>query len=114
MQEIPLPPPSWSEKWGKGIRGKSVIAAGVIVLLVSFAGLQLISKYLTGLVGLRPSERAGSVRLHQDGRDGLEAAFGFRLEQPVATATAAFRGAVILKVEEDLDEPRELDDEGYV
>jgi len=39
------------------------------------------------------------VRLHQDGRDGLEAAFGFRLEQPAAAATAEVRGAVILKVE---------------
>ena len=43
--------------------------------------------------------RAGGVSLHQDGSDGLETAFGFRLEQPVATAIAQFRGAVILKVE---------------
>ena len=86
-------PNAW-EKWGK-----SVIAAGVIVLVGSLVGLYLISKYLTGLVGLLPKGRAGDVRLHQGGRDGLEAAFGFRLEQPVATATAEFRGAVILKVE---------------
>ena len=65
----------------------------------SFAGLYGISKYLTGLVGLRPLGRTGTVGLHQDGRDELEAAFGFRLEQPVAAATAEFRGAVILKVE---------------
>ena len=93
MQEIRPMPNAW-EKWGK-----SVIAAGVIVLVGSLVGLYLISKYLTGLVGLLPKGRAGDVRLHQGGRDGLEAAFGFRLEQPVATATAEFRGAVILKVE---------------
>ena len=93
MQEAP-PPPGWWESWGK-----YVVPAGVIGLIGAFAGLQLISKYLTGLVGLRPMARAGGDSLHQDGRDGLEAAFGFRLEQPVATATAWFRGAVILKVE---------------
>jgi len=43
--------------------------------------------------------RAGSVHLHQDGRDGLEAAFGFSLEQPTATGAAEFRGPVVLKVE---------------
>ena len=93
MQEIP-PLPSWWKSWGK-----SVVTAAVIVLVGSLAGLYGISKYLTGLVGLRPGGRAGSVRLHQDGRDVLEATFGFRLEQPVATATAEVRGAVILKVE---------------
>jgi hypothetical protein len=93
MQEIP-PLPSWWKSWGK-----SVVTAAVIVLVGSLAGLYGISKYLTGLVGLRPSGRPGNVRLHQDGRDGLEAAFGFRLERSVATATARFRGAVILKVE---------------
>jgi len=93
MQEAP-PPPSWWESWGK-----YVVPAGAIALVGAFAVLQLISKYLTGLVGLRPMTGAGDVRLHQAGRDGLEAAFGFRLEQPVATATAEFRAAVILKVE---------------
>jgi hypothetical protein len=93
MQEIP-PPPGWWESWGK-----YAVPPGVIALMCTFVGLHLISKYLTGLVGLRAAGRAGGVNLHQDGRDGLEAAFGFRLEQPVAAASAEFRGAVILKVE---------------
>jgi hypothetical protein len=93
MQEIP-PMPGWWGSWGQ-----YVVPAGVIALIGAFAGFQLISKYLTGLVGLRAMARVGGVSLHQDGRDGLEAAFGFRLEQPVATATARFRGAAILKVE---------------
>jgi len=95
MQEVPVPLPSgWWVSWGKYF-----VPAGVIALICGFAGLHFVSKYLTGLVGLRAMGRAGGVRLHQDGRDGLEAAFGFRLEQPLATATARFRGAVILKVE---------------
>lgn len=93
MQEIP-PMPGWWGSWRK-----YVVPAGVIALMGAFVGFQLISKYLTGLVGLRAMARVGGVSLHQDGRDGLEAAFGFRLEQPVAAATARFRGAAILKVE---------------
>jgi len=93
MQEIP-PMPGWWGSWGK-----YVVPAGVIALIGAFVGFQLISQYLTGLVGLRAMARVGGVSLHQDGRDGLEAAFGFRLEQPVATATARFRGAAIRKVE---------------
>jgi hypothetical protein len=80
-------------------RGKYVVPAGVIALVCAFAGLYLAGNYVTGLVGLRATGRAGGVSLHQDGREGLEAAFGFRLEQPAATAIARFRGAVILKVE---------------
>ena len=91
VQEVPQ---GWWESWGK-----YVVPAGVLVPIGAFLGLQLFSKYLTGLVGLRPMARAGGVRLHQDGRDGFDAAFGFRLEQPVAAATAQFRGAVILRVE---------------
>jgi hypothetical protein len=95
MKEVPLPLPSgWWVSWGK-----YVVPPGVIALICGFAGLHFVSKYLTGLVGLRAMGRVGGVHLHQDGREGLEAAFGFRLEQPVATATARFRGAVILKVE---------------
>ena len=61
--------------------------------------LHLVRNYFTGLVALREMARAGSVHLHQDGRDGLEAAFGFSLEQPTATGAAEFRGPVVLKVE---------------
>jgi hypothetical protein len=93
MQET-TPPTGWWERWGK-----YVVPPGVVALMCAFAGLHLASKYVTGLVGLRAAGRAGGVSLHQDGRDGLEAAFGFRLEQPLATAIAEFRGAVILKVE---------------
>ena len=93
MQET-TPPTGWWERWGK-----YVVPPGVVALMCAFAGLHLASKYMTGLVGLRAAGRAGGVSLHQDGRDGLEAAFGFRLEQPLATAIAEFRGAVILKVE---------------
>ncbi len=93
MQEVVLPS-GWWVSWGK-----YVVPAGVIALVCAFAGLHLTGKYVTGLVGLRATGRAGGVSLHQDGREGLEAAFGFRLEQPAATAIARFRGAVILKVE---------------
>lgn len=93
MQEAPLPP-SWWEKWRN-----YVIAAGVIALMCSFVGLHFISRYLTGKVRLRVMGRAGGVSLHQDGRDGLEATFGFRSEHPVPTGTAEFRDAAILKVE---------------
>jgi len=92
---VPPPtPPNWREKWGK-----SVVPAGAVALLCTFAGLYVASKYLTGLVGLRAAGKAGGVSLRQDGSDGLEAAFGFRLEQPVVTATPEFRGTVIRKVE---------------
>jgi hypothetical protein len=91
---VMLPPLGW---WAT--RGKYVVRAGVIALICAFAGLYLVGKYVTGLVGLRATGRAGGVSLHQDGSEGLEAAFGFRLEQPAATAIARFRGAVILKVE---------------
>jgi hypothetical protein len=86
--------PDWWKRWGK-----YVVPPGVVALMCAFAGLYLASKYLTGLVGLRAAGRAGVVSLHHDGRNGLEAAFGFRLEQPVASAIAEFRGAVIRKVE---------------
>jgi len=87
------PQPTWWEKWGKYVTG------GVIVVMCSLAGLYLASKYVTGLVDLHPGGRPGSVDLHHDGEDALEAAFGFRIEQPVATATAEFRRTVILRVE---------------
>jgi len=89
----PIPPNGW-EKWGK-----YVVPAGAVALLFAFAGLHVASKYLTGLVGLRAAGKAGGVSLRQDGSEGLEAAFGFRLEQPVVKATAEFRGTVIRKVE---------------
>jgi len=90
----PPPPPSWWKSWGK-----SAVVAAAIVLVASFVGLYGISKYLTGLVAFRAMGRIGSVHLRQDGRDGLEAAFGISLERPTSDATAEFRGPVVLKVE---------------
>lgn len=92
--QAPLPPPGWWERWGK-----SAVAAAAIVVVASLLGLYGVSKYLTGLVAFRAMGRIGSVHLHQDGKDGLEAAFGFKLEQPTAATTAEFRGPVVVKVE---------------
>jgi hypothetical protein len=78
---------------------KYVALAAAMTLMVSFVGLHFLKSYFTGLVALRAVARTGSVHLHQDGRDGLEAAFGFKLEQPAVNADAEFRGPVIRKVE---------------
>ncbi len=88
------PPPNWWVRWGK-----HVVPVGVIVVMCGLGGLLLTSKYLTRLVGVRAKGGSGDVSLHQDGHGGLESAFGFRLEQPVATTNAEFRGAVIRKIE---------------
>ena len=90
---MPVPPSCW-ERWGK-----FAVPATAIVLSASFLGFYGISKHLTGLVAFRAMGRIGSVHLHQDGKDGLEAVFGFRLEQPPAAPTAEFRGPVVAKVE---------------
>jgi len=93
VMQVPPPPPSWWKRWGK-----SPVAAAAIVLVAFFVGLYGTSKYLTGLVAFRVMGRIGSVHLHQDGKTGLEAAFGFRLERPTAAA-AEFRSPVVVKVE---------------
>jgi hypothetical protein len=83
-----LPP---SHHWGK-----ILALSGAVLLIGSLIGFYSLRDYVSGLVGVRATSRTGSVDY---AGDGLEAAFGFRLERPPADASAEFPGAVVLKVE---------------